>query len=85
MSSNAWFAQNVNCKNKKMPTTTEANPPEFYLHRQVQQFCARHPDVSFNFLCRTATEFFKNMDHQGNSELRARIAIKVAIRMCVPK
>ena len=73
----AWFAKHAGMK--KMPTTTEANPPVFYLRKHIQKFCIENPDVSFGYLCDRATELFNRLT-VGNAETRAKEAVGLAAR-----
>ncbi len=70
----AWFAE---CAGMRMPTTTEANPPEFYLRRHLMRACARNPDASFDFLCSRATKLFGRLTDE-NAETRAKKAVRQA-------
>ena len=81
MTGDAWFAPKTMAQ--KMPNTTEANPPEFYLRKHVQKFCVEHPEISCNYLCRLAMRFFE-CKNKGNADTRAKRAIQFAIReqMC---
>ncbi len=70
----AWYAKRAGMS---MPTTTEANPPLFYLRRHIQKVCAENPEASFDYLCKRATQIF-NCKTRGNAETRAKEAVKMA-------
>lgn len=74
---NAWFAESVG---RDMPTTTEANPPLFYLRRQLKRLCAENPDRSYDDLYPHAARLFERVK-AGNAEMRAKTAIRQTMLM----
>ena len=76
LSGNAWFAARPGSKN--MPNTTEANPAMFYLRKHIQKFCSEHPEISADYLSRTAPIIFNRIT-KGNTDTRAKDAVKAVI------
>lgn len=74
---NAWFAKSVG---KNMPTTTEANPPLFYLRRQLKHLCTKNPDAFYDDLYPYAARLFDRVTVE-NAETRAKMAIQQTMLM----
>ena len=77
ISKNAWFAESVG---RNMPTTTEANPPLFYLRRQFRRLCVENPDASYDDLYPHAVKLFERLQI-GNAEKRAKTAMRQTMLM----